>query len=94
LVTSSGGAAIDPTNDRDYKGLSAQHAWHRADSRRSQFVQDCDIAGCNTGRSEEILNMASTQSLALDKATLDDLIASENPMVLESMEAAMQTQKG
>jgi hypothetical protein len=30
----------------------------------------------------------------LDKATLDDLTASENPMVLESMEAPMQTQKG
>jgi hypothetical protein len=38
--------------------------------------------------------MAGTQSVALDKATLDDLIASENPMVLESMEAAMQTPKG
>jgi phenylpyruvate tautomerase PptA (4-oxalocrotonate tautomerase family) len=30
----------------------------------------------------------------LESATLDDLMAFENPMVLESMEAAMQTQKG
>jgi hypothetical protein len=30
----------------------------------------------------------------LDQASLDDLIASENPMVLESLEAAWQTQKG
>ena len=30
----------------------------------------------------------------LDQASLDDLMALENPMVLESMEAAMQTQKG
>jgi phenylpyruvate tautomerase PptA (4-oxalocrotonate tautomerase family) len=30
----------------------------------------------------------------LDQASLDDLIASENPMVLESLEAAFQTQKG
>jgi phenylpyruvate tautomerase PptA (4-oxalocrotonate tautomerase family) len=29
----------------------------------------------------------------LDKASLDDLMAFENPMVLESMEAAMQTQQ-
>jgi phenylpyruvate tautomerase PptA (4-oxalocrotonate tautomerase family) len=29
----------------------------------------------------------------LDQASLDDLMASENPMVLESMEAAMQKQK-
>jgi hypothetical protein len=28
----------------------------------------------------------------LDKATLDDRIASENPMVLESLEAPMQTE--
>src|SRR5262249_21850874 len=30
----------------------------------------------------------------LDQASLDDLMALENPMVLESMEAAMQTEKG
>src|SRR5262249_45742748 len=30
----------------------------------------------------------------LERAALDDLMASENPMVLESMEAAIQTQKG
>jgi phenylpyruvate tautomerase PptA (4-oxalocrotonate tautomerase family) len=30
----------------------------------------------------------------LDQASLDDLIASENPMVLESLEAAFQTEKG
>jgi phenylpyruvate tautomerase PptA (4-oxalocrotonate tautomerase family) len=30
----------------------------------------------------------------LEQAALDDLMAFENPMVLESMEAAMQTQKG
>jgi phenylpyruvate tautomerase PptA (4-oxalocrotonate tautomerase family) len=30
----------------------------------------------------------------LDQASLDDLMASENPMVLESIEAAMQMQKG
>ena len=30
----------------------------------------------------------------LDNAALDDLMAFENPMVLESAEAAMQTQKG
>jgi phenylpyruvate tautomerase PptA (4-oxalocrotonate tautomerase family) len=30
----------------------------------------------------------------LDQASLDDLIASENPMVLESLEAAFQTQNG
>jgi phenylpyruvate tautomerase PptA (4-oxalocrotonate tautomerase family) len=29
----------------------------------------------------------------LDQASLDDLMASENPMVLESLEVAMQTQK-
>jgi phenylpyruvate tautomerase PptA (4-oxalocrotonate tautomerase family) len=30
----------------------------------------------------------------LEQAALDDLMAFENPMVLESMEAAMQTQQG
>jgi hypothetical protein len=30
----------------------------------------------------------------LDQASLDDLMAFENPMVLESVEVAMQTQKG
>ena len=30
----------------------------------------------------------------LDQASLDDLMANENPMVLESLEAAFQTQKG
>src|SRR5215831_20159498 len=30
----------------------------------------------------------------LEQASLDDLMALENPMVLQSMEAAMQTQKG
>jgi len=30
----------------------------------------------------------------LEQAALDDLTAFENPMVLETMEAAMQTQKG
>jgi phenylpyruvate tautomerase PptA (4-oxalocrotonate tautomerase family) len=30
----------------------------------------------------------------LEQAALDDLMAIDNPMVLESMEAAMQTQKG
>ena len=30
----------------------------------------------------------------LERAALDDLMAFENPMVLEGMEAAMQTQKG
>jgi phenylpyruvate tautomerase PptA (4-oxalocrotonate tautomerase family) len=30
----------------------------------------------------------------LEQAALDDLMALENPMVLESLEAAMQTQKG
>jgi phenylpyruvate tautomerase PptA (4-oxalocrotonate tautomerase family) len=30
----------------------------------------------------------------LERAALDDLMAFENPMVLESMEAAMQAQKG
>ena len=30
----------------------------------------------------------------LDQASLDDLMALENPMVLESVEAAMQTRKG
>jgi phenylpyruvate tautomerase PptA (4-oxalocrotonate tautomerase family) len=30
----------------------------------------------------------------LDQASLDDLMAIDNPMVLESLEAAMQTQKG
>jgi len=30
----------------------------------------------------------------LEQAALDELMAFENPMVLESMEAAMQAQKG
>jgi len=30
----------------------------------------------------------------LEQAALDDLMAFENPMVLESLEAAMQTQQG
>lgn len=34
------------------------------------------------------------REVPLEQATLDDLMAFENPMVLESMEAAMQTQKG
>jgi phenylpyruvate tautomerase PptA (4-oxalocrotonate tautomerase family) len=34
------------------------------------------------------------REVPLEQATLDDLMAFENPMVLESIEAAMQTQKG
>jgi phenylpyruvate tautomerase PptA (4-oxalocrotonate tautomerase family) len=34
------------------------------------------------------------REVPLEQATLDDLMAFENPMVLESMEAAMQTHKG
>jgi phenylpyruvate tautomerase PptA (4-oxalocrotonate tautomerase family) len=34
------------------------------------------------------------REVPLEQATLDDLMAFENPMVLESMEATMQTQKG
>jgi hypothetical protein len=34
------------------------------------------------------------RDVPLEQAALDDLMASENPMVLESMEAAMQMLKG
>jgi phenylpyruvate tautomerase PptA (4-oxalocrotonate tautomerase family) len=34
------------------------------------------------------------REVPLEQATLDDLMAFENPMVLESMEVALQTQKG
>jgi hypothetical protein len=34
------------------------------------------------------------REVPLEQAALDDLMAFENPMVLESMEAAMQMQKG
>src|SRR4029453_8404809 len=38
--------------------------------------------------------LAFFREVPLEQAALDDLMAFENPMVLESMEAAMQMQKG
>ncbi len=38
--------------------------------------------------------LAFFREVPLEQAALDDLMAFENPMVLESMEAAMQIQKG
>ena len=38
--------------------------------------------------------LAFFTEVSLEQAALDDLMAFENPMVLESMEAAMQMQKG
>ncbi len=38
--------------------------------------------------------LAFFREVPLEQAALDDLMAFENPIVLESMEAAMQVQKG
>ena len=67
-------------------------------------VSSAIAEACNLPREEVPLpsgNEVSTRwvlgffrEIPLEQATLDDLMAFENPMVLESMEAAMQMQKG
>lgn len=67
-------------------------------------VSSAIAEACNLRRESVLLPSGTTVSTRwvlgffteypLDQASLDDLMALENPMVLESIEAAMQTQKG
>ena len=69
-----------------------------------QRVSSAIAEACDLPREEVILQSGKKVSTRwvllvfseypLDQASLDDLMAFENPMVLESAEAAMQAQKG
>jgi len=67
-------------------------------------VSSAIAAACNLPRENVLLPSGKKVSTRwvlgffseypLDQASLDELMALENPMVLESIEAAMQTQTG